>query len=748
MIKSKVNGVIGRYLYGWVYFKNNLHQRVVLEIYADNQSLGVTIANIFEEELEQKQLGDACYGFVFKFPSYLLKNKKSIITIKIANIDYWLPTLPPIHLLQNKRNTISSVVHYGLRLIGWVWKPLDPDYSVEVSVYYKHLKLCTVVADKFTPYAEGMDKKSLFHGFEITLPMELGDGKKHTIRLYDNEGYELTGSPILISEYKGGIQKLLIQSKTSNSAYTLLKNIILEQQQYFPSSIPMEYYTHWYKSFGKLEKIELTTNISFNLCIIGKKGFNKTYQSLQKQNNKNWKLISENQLVKLNDNAKKEKRKTYIAFIMSGDCLSENILSHLSYIISKETIGLLYTDNDQYNKNQEHSKPLFKPDWNYEYFLEFNYIGSFFCVRSDLIRMEDSNDYMSILYNTIAVCIKQNEKIKHYAKIGYHQQYISNKNKNYHLKKQQKHLQNLLNKIEKNAIAKPNHKYINTFYINREIKKYPLISLIIPTKDKADLLELCLNSLIEKTVYPNIEIIVVNNLSVEKKTYHCLEKFVKKGVKVIDYNKIFNYSAINNYAVKQAEGDIIGLINNDIEVITPTWLENMLALLLRPNIGAVGAKLLWKNEIVQHGGVVLGIGGLAGHFGNYLHEKDAGYMNRNQTSQELSAVTAACLLVRKKDYWAVGGLNEFDFPVTFNDVDFCLKLREKGLRNIWCAHAKLWHYESASRGQEDTPAKRSRAYREQQNLKKKWGHLLAQDPYYNQNLNLDTFSAPFSALRI
>jgi GT2 family glycosyltransferase len=208
-------------------------------------------------------------------------------------------------------------------------------------------------------------------------------------------------------------------------------------------------------------------------------------------------------------------------------------------------------------------------------------------------------------------------------------------------------------------------------------------------------------------------------------------------VRVLRYDRSFNYSAINNFGVDEARGTIIGLINNDTEVISPDWLTEMVSHACRPEIGCVGAKLYYGNDTVQHAGVITGLGGVAGHSHKYYPKDAPGYFYRLQLVQNLSAVTGAALLVRKAVYEQVGGLNENHLAVAFNDVDFCLRVGQAGYRNLWTPYAEMYHHESASRGTEDTPEKQRRFQREVAYMKGRWGNLLSQDPAYNPNLTLD-----------
>jgi len=246
-------------------------------------------------------------------------------------------------------------------------------------------------------------------------------------------------------------------------------------------------------------------------------------------------------------------------------------------------------------------------------------------------------------------------------------------------------------------------------------RQLPLVSIIIPTRNGLDHLRPCLESLFERTRYPRFEVLVVDNQSDEPATLAFLEaQSVRHGVHVIPFDKPFNYSAINNLAVSQASGELICLLNNDTEVISPDWLDEMVAQLLRERVGAVGAKLYYSDGRVQHGGDAVGPGGCADHLHSRLAADDPGYCQRALCAQELSAVTAACLLTRKTLFLELGGLDEHNLPVAFNDVDYCLRVREAGWQVVWTPHAELYHHESVSRGKDVTPAQQARGQRELQ----------------------------------
>ena len=265
----------------------------------------------------------------------------------------------------------------------------------------------------------------------------------------------------------------------------------------------------------------------------------------------------------------------------------------------------------------------------------------------------------------------------------------------------------------------------------------PLVSLIIPTRNAKELVRQCIDSIVELTTYRNYEIILIDNGSDDPDSIDYFTSLAARpNFRVIRDDGEFNYSALNNAAVRQARGDIVGLINNDIEVITPDWLSDMVSIASQPGVGAVGARLWYPDNTLQHGGVILGIGGVAGHSHKRLPKERRGYFERAALMQSFSAVTAACLVIQKRHYLSVGGLNEVNLKVAFNDVDFCIRLREVGLRNVWTPYAELFHHESATRGDDIQPEKQRRFESEVRYMKTHWGDALNRDPAYNPNLTL------------
>jgi len=261
----------------------------------------------------------------------------------------------------------------------------------------------------------------------------------------------------------------------------------------------------------------------------------------------------------------------------------------------------------------------------------------------------------------------------------------------------------------------------------------PLISILIPTRDRADLLGLCIDSIIQRSSYTNFNIIVLDNGSADPATFDLFKRLPKDRVQVVRDESPFNYSALNNHGARIAQGELLCLLNNDIEIVTPDWLEEMASFAILPEIGAVGARLWYPNGRLQHGGVIVGLLGVAGHFHKHLPRGNPGYGGRAVLHQAFSAVTAACLLIRREVYEQVGGLDE-SFAVMFNDVDFCLRVREAGYRNVWTPYAEMIHHESASRGKDAKPEQRQRFSEEVAMMKTRWGDLLYNDFAYSPNL--------------
>ena len=445
----------------------------------------------------------------------------------------------------------------------------------------------------------------------------------------------------------------------------------------------------------------------------------------------------------------------FVAMLDHDDLLAPHaLLAVAEKIAHNSTVRLLYSDEDKIDAYGERSRPYFKPAWNPELLRGQNYICHLCVYQRDLLNqlggfkkgLEGAQDWDLALRATEQL---QPNQIEHIPDILYHWRAISGSTalavseKNYILSASKKALENHLQRVGLNATISPTKG--SHWRIKLQLPKNPpLVSLLIPTHNGIEILKPCIESILKKTDYPDYEIIIINNKSDDPKTLHFLKVASKLAkVKVILDSGPFNYSAINNRAINKAKGSVLAFVNNDIEPINSDWLSEMVSEAMQPQTGAVGAMLYYPNNRVQHAGVVLGIAGrsrlfngVAGHAFKNFPRGHSGQMNRMRLRQNYSAVTAACLLVRREVFERVGGFNETDLPISFNDVDLCLQIRAAGYRNIWTPFAELFHHESASRGTEDTKAKKERAKKEIEYMRNTWGTLLDNDPAYNPHLTL------------
>jgi GT2 family glycosyltransferase len=441
----------------------------------------------------------------------------------------------------------------------------------------------------------------------------------------------------------------------------------------------------------------------------------------------------------------------FVALLDHDDVLSEHALYHVAAALQRNPDAMiLYSDEDKLAEDGSRTEPHFKSDWNPELFFTQNYLSHLGVYRTQLLRsiggfrkgLEGSQDHDLVLR-----CLPQIESsaIHHIPKVLYHWRAISGSTalnasaKSYADDARHQALKDYFESVGIPVKVGPGL-IANTAKIQYMIQKpEPLVSLLIPTRDRLELIEPCVKSILDKTDYPHFEILILDNASVEPETLRFFQSIQSEDarVRVLRDERPFNFSAINNLGIEHANGAIVGLVNNDIEVIHPEWLTEMVSLCIQEGVGCVGAKLYYPNDTLQHAGVILGIKGVANHSHNKHSRHHDGYFGRLRVPQALSAVTAACLVVKKEVYLQAGGMNEEDLTVAFNDVDFCLKVRALGYRNVWTPYAELYHFESLSRGSEDTPEKKARFAKEVAYMKSKWGPALLDDPFYNPNLTLD-----------
>lgn len=419
---------------------------------------------------------------------------------------------------------------------------------------------------------------------------------------------------------------------------------------------------------------------------------------------------------------------------------------------------MAYSDEDKIDTEGRRYDPYFKPDWNLDLFHGqncFSHLGVYERAMVNAVGgfregLEGSQDWDLALRCTERL---QADQIGHVARVLYHWRAVQGSTAQGVGEKSYAHVAGL--RAVREHFVRTGKSAASVMEIDGQLGMFrvryalpevlPLVSIIIPTRDRVELVRQCVDSILSRTTYSNYEVIIVDNQSTERTTLDYFAKVIADArVRVWPHARPFNYSEINNSAVAQCRGELICLLNNDIEVISEGWLEELVSHALRPEVGAVGAMLYYPDGTIQHAGVVTGVHGVAAHPYSGMPRGFPGQMSRARLTQAMSAVTAACLVVRRDVYEEVGGLDE-TLAVAFNDVDFCLRLCEHGYSNIWSPFAELYHHESATRGRENTPEKHDRFMREVELMKRRWGTRLERDPAYNPNLTLagEPFSLAF-----
>ena len=436
----------------------------------------------------------------------------------------------------------------------------------------------------------------------------------------------------------------------------------------------------------------------------------------------------------------------FIALLDHDDILTPDALYEVVLMLNiHPEADMIYSDEDKLNQQMERTQAYFKPEWSPDSFLSQMYTCHLGVYRRSIIEEIGGfrKEYAGCQdYDLVLRFTEKTEKIFHIPKILYHWRIhpasaaSGTQAKPYVYELIQKLLLETIHRRgEKGRIVEVDN-YPGNYIIRYDIKEYKLVSIIIPTRNLGSTLNTCLKSIFEKSTYPNYEVIVIDNGSNELETLSVFEFWKEQEPERFKCYKLdipFNYSRINNYAVTQANGDYLLLLNNDTEVMTPDWIEGMVEQAQREKIGAVGALLLFPDGLIQHAGVVLGIGDVGGHSHHGFLPTHPGYFGRIMNVNNYSAVTAACLMCRREVFEEVGRLDE-ELVVAYNDVDLCLKMLKNGYHNVYLPHVVLYHHESKSCGYENTPEKQSRSRREAKIMHSRWGELIENDPCYNRNL--------------
>lgn len=729
------------------------------------------------------EFGDFLPGFTVQIPEVLkLAEKYQSLELFLRDgeerVSIWeisadeLDELIKENLVEYHLDRVEILYDTMLEIQGWV---VDQRGSVEVTVHQEDASLldCRISRGRRPDVVErrNLDEeyKTQEIGFRISAALPeikggeiilhfCGDSvtKTYTIDIEElrkqnkPKGFlsRLFGKE---SVAEGGYEAWLARHKVDKRTLRRQKHAAFAQKPLISIVIPL-YCTPLPYLKELLESVRRQSYENWQLCLADGSPDDKVKEFIEKHYGREKRIVyrklEENGGISVNTNeAVALAAGEYLMLCDHDDTLEPDALYEIVKAINDTGADVLYTDEDKVSMDGRHYfDPNFKPDFNLFRLRENNYICHIFVVKKSLTdetgllrsEFDGAQDFDFILR-----CGEKAQKITHIPKVLYHWRCHmdstaadpSSKAYAYEAgrKAVREHYQRLGIDAKVEMTERP-----GWYRSHVKVQGNPLISVIIPNKDHTDDLELCLFSMTRKSTYRNYEILIVENNSEKEETFEYYRKLPDRYPKarVLTWEKEFNYSAINNFAAKEAKGEYLLFLNNDVEILTPDWMEEMLQNCQQENVAAVGAKLYYPDDTIQHAGVVLGLGGIAGHIMCRASKEDPGYFGRMISVQEISAVTAACMMVKKSDFDAVGGLDE-TFQVAFNDIDLCMKFRAAGKKIIFTPYAELYHYESKSRGLEDTPEKQFRFDKEVKRFQEKWAQQLEMgDPYYSPNLSV------------
>ena len=729
------------------------------------------------------EFGDFLPGFTVQIPEVLkLAEKYQSLELFLRDgeerVSIWeisadeLDELIKENLVEYHLDRVEILYDTMLEIQGWV---VDQRGSVEVTVHQEDASLldCRISRGRRPDVVErrNLDEeyKTQEIGFRISAALPeikggeiilhfCGDSvtKTYTIDIEElrkqnkPKGFlsRLFGKE---SVAEGGYEAWLARHKVDKRTLRRQKHSAFAQKPLISIVIPL-YCTPLPYLKELLESVRRQSYENWQLCLADGSPDDKAKEFIEKHYGREKRIVyrklEENGGISANTNeAVALAAGEYLMLCDHDDTLEPDALYEIVKAINDTGADVLYTDEDKVSMDGRHYfDPNFKPDFNLFRLRENNYICHIFVVKKSLTdetgllrsEFDGAQDFDFILR-----CCEKAQKITHIPKVLYHWRCHmdstaadpSSKAYAYEAgrKAVREHYQRLGIDAKVEMTERP-----GWYRSHVKVQGNPLISVIIPNKDHTDDLELCLFSMTRKSTYRNYEILIVENNSEKEETFEYYRKLPDRYPKarVLTWEKEFNYSAINNFAAKEAKGEYLLFLNNDVEILTPDWMEEMLQNCQQENVAAVGAKLYYPDDTIQHAGVVLGLGGIAGHIMCCASKEDPGYFGRMISVQEISAVTAACMMVKKSDFDAVGGLDE-TFQVAFNDIDLCMKFRAAGKKIIFTPYAELYHYESKSRGLEDTPEKQFRFDKEVKRFQEKWAQQLEMgDPYYSPNLSV------------
>jgi len=728
---------------GFVFDAHDPGRKFVVELLVDGISVKCVRANE-RFGTSKTEIGDCHYGFTLALSADILDHAE-IVEARVANLGTRVGE--PIAIRSSPRpiqdHASPGAVRWlgGLRFAGWIAADCGP--LVDILIDGEHVS--QVGASGWSHIGDA-EAALAVRAIDFHIPNRFADGSARRLSAINQKGDHLEGSPVPFIAFAGDPERRHAAAAPDSET---LREAILDRL--VPMSIPFAEYRRWRDMLPA--PVEAVCSLKAAVVIVGADETDDTAASLNAQTHTDWVAASmpETEVYTGFDNGALREflagdgaDADFVIFMISGAILESNAIARLSGAFENHPeIMAVYGDTD-ISGGDGSLWPLAFPAFDYERMLEQGYCAHVFALRRSAAEraVEGGAGSLYRLFNSVL-----DDGMTAASGIA-------------HLPGSLATLPSLDLGAASKALATATQDHLDRRGITAEVRSgrgqvLPAIrisqqpdgrtvTIVIPTRNRRDLLESCLRSLQPALRQRECEIIVIDNDSNDPDTLDYLASIDGGGTNVMRLPGDFNFARLMNAAAAHATGELLCLLNNDVQATDDDWLEEMLGRLSAADVGAVGALLLWPSGVVQHGGVTLGPNFAATHAFNDRLEGDAGYGDLLRVAHQCSAVTAACLLTRRQDYLDLGGMDEFRFPINFNDVDYCLKLRAIGKRIVFTPHARLRHLESASRGADTRPDRKARLERELRNLRAKWAGALEADPFYSPVLSLDPI--PFSAL--
>ena len=723
---------------GFVYDRADPTRRYAVELLVDGEPYMSSLCDEFVTELADAGIGDGRFGFTFNVQDEVSSNA-AIIEARLANIGS--PVGAPIRCdaaaPEAQWHRIGDIKWAGgLRFEGWLSQDVDEDIEILIA----QRPVMTVKPTGWTNVARGSEF-GVGRRIDFHLPEHFADGRVRGLSARTVSGRSLISEPVAFVAFERGLEQTIAELGRWDSER--LRGQLFDQL--LPASVPFHTYRSWKERFSPTAPSDVPSEAA--VVLIGDARVDESIESLEAQRHPAWSAVSlpARGFSQFDSSAAREfvdgdaANSTFFVFCLGGTILAEDALQRFADVFASEPDCELVYGDVEIAGGAGAVWPLAFSAFDRERALEQGYGSYCFAVRRE--RAVEALRSATSLYDIFIGCVDAE--------------------RTYHLPGSVAALPRIDASVATAELVAASKAYFARTGVeaNVEPRKAGLLpavrvkravdwnertTIIIPTRNRAELLKRCIETVLPAAHETNARILVVDNSSSEPEALDYLEGLSADEIDVISVEGPFNFASINNAAVDCVDTENICFLNNDVQALDDGWLAEMLWRLSAPDVGAVGAKLLWPSSVVQHGGVVLGANFSAAHAFNDRMDGDPGYGDLLQVAHECSAVTAACLLMRKRDFVAVGGMDEIRFPISFNDIDLCLKLRQLGKRIVFTPDAKLVHLESASRGRDSAPDRKARFGRELAMLRAKWGEVLLDDPYYSPLLGLD--STPFSSL--